>query len=90
MAQTDTNNINTEFIYVLIFYIIVSVLGLGTIINLIYMSKWGQRFRIKYIKSSWFLNFLFNCLVFLSIIGFPTMAIYVFTQLYYYKSIKLF
>lgn len=85
-----TNNINTDFFYIIIFYIIVSVLGLGSIINLIYMSKWGQRIRIKYIKQSPILNFIVNILLYLSIIGFPTISIYIFTQLYYHKSINLF
>jgi hypothetical protein len=84
------NNINTEFIYIVIFYILVSVLGIGTLINLIYTSKWGQRLRIKYISQSYILNIFVNILLYLSIIGFPTIAIYVFTQLYYYKAINLF
>lgn len=94
MASTNpsatTNNINTDFFYIIIFYIIVSVIGLGSIINLIYLSKWGQRIKIKYIKQSPLLNFIVNIILYLSIIGFPAISIYIFTQLYYYKSINLF
>lgn len=86
-APTTTTN---NFFYILIFYIIVSVLGLGTLLNLLYMSKWGQRIRIKYIKQSAVINLIAYLLIYLSILGFPTIAIYIFTQLYYYKSSKIF
>lgn len=89
-STPPVNNINVDFLYIIIFYLIVSILGIGTILNIIYMSKWGQRIRIKYIKQSPILNFIANLLVYLSILGFPTIAIYIFTQLYYYRAIKLF
>lgn len=90
MANSTTNNIVSEFMYILIFYIVSSILCIGVLLNLIFLSKWGQSFRIKFIKSSYIINFLSNLLVYLSIIFFPSAAIYIFTQLYYYKSIKLF
>lgn len=92
MADTknNTNNIVSEFMYILIFYIISSILCIGVILNIIYISKWGQSFRIKIIKSNYIINLISNLLVYLSIIFFPSAAIYIFTQLYYFKAIKLF
>lgn len=90
MADTNTNNIVSEFMYILIFYIISSILCIGVILNIIYISKWGQSFRIKFIKSNYIINLISNLLVYLSIIFFPSAAIYIFTELYYYKATKLF
>lgn len=84
------NDIETETYIIIIFYTLVSIFLIGTIFNIIFLTKWGDSLRIRVLKRFKFFYFLILILVWLSIFFFSSSSIYIFSKLYYQKSKKLF
>lgn len=90
MAETETNNLNVDNLWVILFYVISSVLLIGTLIQLMLLIPGGEKFYILVIKRYKVLYVLAYICRLLSIIYFPLAAFYIFTDLCVYKRKTLF
>lgn len=90
MAESNTNNVTVDNLWVIIFYVVSSVLLIGTLIQLMLLIPGGEKFYILVIKRYQILNILAYICRLLSIIYFPVVAFYLFTDLCVYKRKTLF
>jgi hypothetical protein len=90
MAESETNNITVDNLWIIIFYVVSSVLFIGTLIQLMLLIPGGEKFYILVIKRYKILHVLAYICRLLSIIYFPAVAFYIFTDLCVYKRKKLF
>lgn len=90
MADSDLNNITVDNLWVIIFYVVSSVLLIGTLIQLMLLLPGGEKFYILVIKRYKVLYVIAYICRLLSIIYFPVVAFYIFTDLCVYKRKTLF
>lgn len=99
MANKDENNdgdegkysnVNNEWWIIMLFYIIASIVLLGSVFEFMLLIPALDKFYIMFVKKFKFLHAIGYSLRVLSIIFFPVVAFYVFTTLYTYKHRNLF
>lgn len=93
MAADDSDkysNVNNEWWIITLFYIIASIILLGSVFELMLLIPALDKFYIMFVKKFKFLHVLGFILRILSIIFFPVAAFYIFTTLYTYKHKNLF
>lgn len=86
----EPNNVNSNFLITILFYVISSILLIGVVINLISMTQYGLTFKHNFLNSFSIIKWISNILVWLSVIYFPVVAFYLFTVLYKNQSKELF
>lgn len=93
MAGEDSDkysNVNNEWWIITLFYIIASIVLLGSIFELMLLIPSLDKFYIMFVKKFKFLHTIGFALRILSIIFFPVAAFYIFTTLYTYAHKNLF
>lgn len=89
-VQADKSNVETDGLWVLVFYVVSSILLIGTLFQIILSLPAGEKFYILVIKKFKVLHVITYILQLLSMVYFPVMAFYVFIVLYVNKSKTLF
>lgn len=84
------NNINTEFIWVFFVYLLTAIFLIGAILNIIFLTKKGEAFKIKFLKKFKFIYVISLILVWGAVLYFPISSIYFFSQFYYNKKKNMF
>lgn len=84
------NNINTEFIWVFFVYLLTAIFLVGAILNIIFLTKKGEAFKIKFLKKFKFIYIISLILVWGAVFYFPISSIYFFSQFYYNKKKNMF
>lgn len=90
MANEDINNLTTEFYVILLFYIISSILVIGVLINIIFLTRWGNNLRITFLKKFAIIYILSKILLWMSVFYFPIVSFYLFTRYYVQKYKTLY
>lgn len=84
------NNIETEFLWVFLVYMFTAIFLIGVILNIIFLTKRGEAFKIKFLKKFKFLYVISLILVWGAVFYFPISSIYFFSQFYYNKKKTIF
>lgn len=95
MAENDKevrghNNIITKWWITVLFYIVYVILLLGSVMNIIFLTRFGEIFKSRVLKRFGFLNIMCKILVWISIIAMPLGLGYIFTKFYVYGHDNLF
>lgn len=84
------SNIETEYIYVIVFYILSGVMVIGLFYTLLTNTQFWKNFDILVIRKYFIAHFVLRLLKYMCMILFPVGALYLFTKLYVLKSKTLF
>lgn len=84
------NNIDTEFVWVFFVYLLTAIFLVGALLNIIFLTKRCEAFKIKFLKKFKFIYIISLILVWGAVFYFPISSIYFFSQFYYNKKKTMF
>lgn len=89
-SGSDLNNIESEFIWIFLVYFLTAIFLVGVFLNIIFLTKPGEAFKIKFLKKFKIIYIISLILVWGAVFYFPISSIYFFSQFYYNKKKTMF
>lgn len=87
--DSKTSNVESETVWIIFFYIISSILLLGTLVNIMLLLPSARPITIL-LKRTVIIWLFVKILLWISIIYFPVISFYIFQTLYVNRQKKLF